>query len=117
MFPPCYIATAEKDCFRDGRQGLGHATQKSGVRSKVNHLQGPSALLSRLPESWCCALDDGQSCRRRAFHVWITMQKRLGSSIRRWSSLFTMQQRANEVYLQLNRPGEWSSVSNLRIML
>lgn len=39
-FPPCYIVTAEKDCFRDDGTVLDHRLRESGVRSKLDHYPG-----------------------------------------------------------------------------
>ncbi|EXJ62320.1 hypothetical protein A1O7_02754 [Cladophialophora yegresii CBS 114405] len=39
-FPPCYIVTAEKDCFRDDGKVLDFRLGQSGVRSKLDHYEG-----------------------------------------------------------------------------
>ncbi|KAK5219450.1 hypothetical protein LTR99_010318 [Exophiala xenobiotica] len=39
-FPPCYIVTAEKDCFRDDGKLLDYRLRESGVRNKLDHYEG-----------------------------------------------------------------------------
>ncbi|KAJ9603293.1 hypothetical protein H2200_012071 [Cladophialophora chaetospira] len=39
-FPPSYIVTAEKDCFRDDGKVLDVMLRESGVRSKLDHYEG-----------------------------------------------------------------------------
>ena len=39
-FPPSYIVTAEKDCFRDDGTVLDHRLKESGVRCRLDYYQG-----------------------------------------------------------------------------
>lgn len=39
-FPPCYIVTAEKDCFRDDGKVLDIRLRECGVRSKLDYYAG-----------------------------------------------------------------------------
>jgi len=48
-FPPCYIVTAEKDCFRDDGTVLDFRLRESGVRSKLDHYKGLPHYLHAFP--------------------------------------------------------------------
>lgn len=49
-FPPCYIVTAEKDCFRDDGTVLDYRLRESGVRSKLDYYKGLPHYFHAFPQ-------------------------------------------------------------------
>lgn len=49
-FPPCYIVTAEKDCFRDDGTVLDYRLRESGVRSKLDYYEGLPHYFHAFPQ-------------------------------------------------------------------